>query len=56
MSTPTVERSSSVTTPEKPSMAMKAKASVTPPNWASTPDTDTTTRRSREVGGAVTTR
>ena len=56
MSRFTVERSISVTTPEKPRVAMNAKARVTPPNWASTPATERTARRNRLVGGAVTTR
>jgi hypothetical protein len=32
---------------------MKAKASVTPPNWASTPDAAVTMRRSSPPGRAV---
>ena len=46
----------SVTTPEKPSVAMNANARVTPPNWARTPATEVTVRRRRLVCGAVTTR
>src|SRR5438270_302602 len=35
-------------------LAMNAKASVTPPNWARTPDAETTRRRSSPLGDPVT--
>ena len=56
MSMPNVFVSARVTTPENPRVAMNAKASGTPPNWASTPLTAVTTRRNRLVAGRVTTR
>ena len=53
---PNVSASRSVSSPPKPRVAIQAKARVTPPNWASTPQTESTARRIRLVGGAVTTR
>ncbi len=43
-----------MTKPLSPIVAMNANASVTPPNWASTPHAEVTTRRIRPVGFAVT--
>ena len=45
-----------VSTPLNPIVATNAKASMTPPNWASTLHTEMTRRRSAEVGGLVTIR
>src|SRR5450759_3733351 len=44
-----------VTKPTVLIVAMKAKASATPPNWASTPDADMMDRRSSPLGLPVTT-
>ena len=52
---PNVFCSHSVTKPVKPNVARKAKASVTPPNWASTPQAAVTTRRSTPSGSPVET-
>ena len=48
-------RSQTVTSPSKPTVARKAKASVTPPNCASTPEAEVTTRRRTPSGLPVTT-
>jgi hypothetical protein len=53
MSTPSWSRRNTVTKPDRPMVAMKANARVTPPNWASTPDRAVTTRRSSPPGRAV---
>ena len=44
-----------VTRPVPAKVARKAKASMTPPNWASTPDAATTTCRSWPFGSPRTT-
>src|ERR1700674_30320 len=44
-----------VTKPTVLMVAMKAKASATPPNWARTPDADMMDRRNRPLGLPVTT-
>ena len=38
----------------RPSVATNANASATPPNWASTPHSEITARRTIEVGGLLT--
>ncbi len=45
--------SHTVTNPVKPNVARNANASVTPPNWASTPQAAVTTRRRTPPGAAV---
>ena len=45
----------SVARPLNPNVARKAKASITPPNWARTPDAATTSCRSRPSGSPRTT-
>ena len=52
-SAPRWSRSSVGTSPDSPSVAIQAKASMTPPNWASTPLAAVTTRRSSPRGAAV---
>ena len=47
---PTVSLKKSVTRPLKPNVARNAKASMTPPNWASTPDAATEIWRSTPPG------
>src|SRR5919112_5637579 len=53
-SMPRSSRRNTVTNPDRPMVAMNANASVTPPNWASTPDAAVTARRSSPPGFAVT--
>ncbi len=52
---PRWSRRNTVTMPSKPSVARKAKVSVTPPNCARTPAAALTERRSRPSGLPLTT-
>ena len=45
-----------MSSPEKPSSEIQAKASVTPPNWASTPAIDSVVRRRMLRGPSETMR
>src|SRR4051794_24691747 len=51
---PRWSRRNTVRNPDRPMVARNAKARVTPPNWASTPEAAVTTRRSTPPGLAVT--
>ncbi len=51
MSTPNVSWRNRVTTPWMPIVAMKANASMTPPNWASTPAAASTDCRNHTPSG-----
>ena len=56
MSMPGQSFSARVSRPEKPSTDSQAKASTTPPNWASTPVIDSVVRRIRLRGPIETIR